>query len=99
VPARKGMAGVDAITKLMGGGTSLGAAIQYVNAIPHDRLIVITDEQSQDRVGEAKAKHAYMINVAGYRPEVGYGSWTRISGFSENVLRYISEAERMGVND
>ncbi len=99
VPPRKGMAGVDALVRLLGGGTSLGAAIEYVNRLPHDRLIVITDEQSQDRVGAAKAKHAYMLNVAGYRPEVGYGAWTRISGFSENALRFITDAERLGVQD
>lgn len=95
---RKGMAGVAEIKRRVGGGTYLGAAVEHVNQFPHDRLIVITDEQSADTVREPRAKHAYMINVAGYRHEVGYGKWTRISGFSENVLRFVRENE-VGLED
>jgi hypothetical protein len=60
----------------------------------HDRLIVVTDEQSHDRVPGPEAKHAYMINVASNRNGVGYGRWTHIDGFSEGVLRFIHEVER-----
>lgn len=96
VPPRRGMAGVDAIRGSQPhGGTYLGAAIQAVNQqVPHSRLIVITDEQSHDSVGGPIVKNAYMINVAAYRNGVGYGPWTRIDGFSENVLRFIHECER-----
>lgn len=95
VPPRKGMAGVDAIVRSQShGSTYLGQALATINAnVPHDRIIVITDEQSQDRVPEPVAKHAYMINVASYQNGVGYGRWTHIDGFSEQVLRFIHEAE------
>lgn len=97
VPARRGMAGVDAIRRSQAHmGTYLGKAVKEINQIPHDRLIVVTDEQSADVVPEAKARHAYMINVAAYEHAIGYGDWTRISGFSENVLNWIHthEAEK-----
>lgn len=94
VPARKGMAGVDAIMTSQGhGGTRLGAAVEMVNRIKSDRLIVITDEQSHDVVPQPNAVHAYMINVASYKPSVSYGAWIKIEGFSEGVLRYIREFE------
>lgn len=96
VPARRGMAGVDAvINSQYHGGTYLGGAVAAVNGIPHDRLIVITDEQSHDRVPDPVAKRAYVINVASAQNGVGYGRWTHIDGFSEAVIRYISEIERL----
>jgi hypothetical protein len=94
VPPRRGMAGVDAIVQSQPhGGTQLGSAVRKLNALAHDRLIVVTDEQSHDRVPEPVAKPAYMINVASYQNGVGYGRWTHIDGFSEGVLRYIRETE------
>lgn len=94
-PPRRGMAGVDTIKRSQNhGGTYLGAAVQAINQqVQHDRLIVITDEQSHDPVGSPIAKSAYMINVAAYKNGVGYGPWVRIDGFSENVLRFIHEHE------
>lgn len=92
-PHRPGLAGIDAILKKVGGGTMLRSAVDKVNKLKHDRLIVITDEQSHDRVPEPVADHAYMINVASYKNGVGYGPWTHIDGFSEGVLRYIREVE------
>jgi hypothetical protein len=68
-----------------------------LNGFPHDRLIVITDEQSHDRVPDPIAKNAYMINVAAHKNGVGYGRWTHIDGFSENVIRFIREVEAEGV--
>lgn len=94
VPPRRGMAGVDAVVRSQPhGGTYLGAAVQAVNKIAHDRLIVITDEQSADQVPDPVARQAYMINVASARNGVGYGRWTHIDGFSEAVLTFIREAE------
>lgn len=94
VPPRRGMAGVDAVVKSQPhGGTYLGAAVQAVQTIAHDRLIVITDEQSADRVPDPVARQAYMINVASARNGIGYGRWTHIDGFSEAVLTFIREAE------
>jgi hypothetical protein len=95
VPARRGMAGIDAIVRSQPhGGTYLGAAVKTANAMTHDRLIVITDEQSHDPVPDPRAEHAYMINTASARNGVGYGRWIHIDGFSEGVLRFIHEVER-----
>ena len=95
VPHRKGMAGVDAIQRSQRhSGTDLRSAVLYANSLPHDRLIVITDEQSRTPVPDPLVKKAYMINVASNRNGVGYGSWVHIDGFSESVIRYIQEMER-----
>ena len=96
VPPRRGMAGVDAVIGSQPhGGTFLGQAVAMLNAkVPHDRLIVVTDEQSHDQVPDPAARHAYLVNVASNRNGVGYGRWTHIDGFSESVLRFIHEYER-----
>ncbi len=95
VPARPGLAGIDAIlNSQVHGGTLLGKAVTHVNGIDHDRLIVITDEQSHDAVPDPVVARAYMINVASNRNGVGYGKWVHFDGFSEQVLRYIAEYER-----
>lgn len=93
VPALHGMALIDAIGK-PSGETRLGKAVNYVRETwpQMDRLIVITDEQSQDTVGPPGCK-GYMINVATYQNGVGYGDWTHISGFSESVVSYIVAME------
>lgn len=94
VPPRRGMAGVDAIIQSQNhGGTYLGAALDQIYKMPHDRLIVITDEQSHDAVPDPIVKASYMINVASNRNGVGYGRWTHIDGFSDGVLRFIRETE------
>lgn len=96
VAPRRGVAGVDAISRSQSHqGTHLGLAVKTLNTMPHDRLIVITDEQSHDPVGNPVAEKAYMINVASNKRGVGYGAWTHIDGFSENIIRYISESEAM----
>lgn len=95
VPARRGMAGVQAIANGAGGGTMLGNAIRRVNQEPHDRLIVVTDEQSGDAFVKPIAKRAYIINVGSNKNGVGYGgNIVHIDGFSESVLRFIHEYER-----
>lgn len=94
VPARRGMALSDAIKRAVpSNGTMLGAAVKRMNSLPHDRLIIVTDEESQDPVPPPIAK-AYMVNVSGSANGIGYGDWTRISGFSEAILTYIMESER-----
>lgn len=96
VPPRRGMAGVDAVIKSQPhGGTELGKAVAHVNRLPHDRLIVITDEQSSDAVPDPVAAKAYMVNVASARNGVGYGRWTHLDGFSEAILRFIPEHEAL----
>jgi hypothetical protein len=97
VPPRRGMAGVDAIVRSQDhAGTQLGAALARLKTVVKERpqrLIVITDEQSHDRVGDPECT-GYMINVASNKNGVGYGPWTHIDGFSEGVLRFIHEVEQ-----
>lgn len=95
VPPRQGMALIDAVIRSQPhGGTYLGQAIESVRKNANaDRLIVVTDEQSHDSVG-APIGRGYMVNVATNERGVGYGAWTRISGFSEAIVQYIAEAER-----
>lgn len=96
VPPRRGMAGVDAVIRSQAhGGTELGKAVTHVNRLPHDRLIVITDEQSKDTAPAPRVAKAYMVNVASARNGVGYGPWVHIDGFSEAVLGFMREHERL----
>ena len=93
VPPRAGLALRDAIhTATRMGSTQLGAAVKRVSELPHDRLVVITDEQSADRVPEPKGL-GYMINVASNRNGVGYGKWLHVDGWSDAIVRFISEHE------
>lgn len=102
VPPRRGMAGVDAVIRSQSHmNTRLAEAVDWVNAnLPGHRLIVITDEQATGGwygtrgVPDPVAGNAYMINVASARNGVGYGKWTHIDGFSENVIRFIHEKEQ-----
>jgi 60 kDa SS-A/Ro ribonucleoprotein len=94
VPARRGFALRDALDASQPhSGTYLFGALKQLNE-PYDRLIVITDEQTRDDVGEPLGK-AYVINVAGYKHGVGYGKWMRIDGWSDAVIDYIREQEDM----
>lgn len=107
IPPRRGMAGIDAIRRSQSGGTRLFDAVAVINEqVKYDRLIVITDEQATGPLvrfghyiqGDRKALpdpigKGYMINVASAKNGVGYGKWSHIDGFSENVIRFILEAE------
>lgn len=95
VPPRRGFALRDALKNVQRPNlTRLGHAKRVVEAREGEyaRLIVITDEQSQDRPTDPLGK-GYVINVASARNGIGYGAWTHIDGWSEGVLRYIEEAE------
>jgi 60 kDa SS-A/Ro ribonucleoprotein len=94
IPPRRGFALRDAMESSQPhSGTYLGAALDAVEE-RYDRIIVITDEQSHDRVGAPRGK-GYMINVASARNGVGYGPWIHIDGFSEAVINYIRELENV----
>jgi hypothetical protein len=97
VPARRGMAGIDAIkNSQLHNGTYLGQAVAHLatlQGLNFDRLVVVTDEQSHDRVPQPDSGSAYMINVASNRNGVGYGKWIHVDGFSENVIRFMREFE------
>ncbi len=92
IPPRRGFALRDAMESSQPhSGTYLGAALDAVED-RYDRIIVITDEQSHDRVPAPRGK-GYVINVASARNGVGYGPWVHIDGFSEAVITYIRELE------
>jgi len=96
VPARRGFALRDAIDRSQAhSGTQLGQAVDELSRQQsYDRLVVITDEQSHDRVPAPKGTRGYVINVASYKNGLGYGKWTHIDGWSESVVEYIRELER-----
>ena len=90
----RGFALVDMVTKMVGGGTDIAQAVQYVNSnIKYDRLVMFTDEESST-VPPAPLNKGYVINVSSSQNGVGYGPWTHINGFSEGTLAYISEYEK-----
>jgi hypothetical protein len=71
--------------------TYLGPAIErMLQVYPEmNRLIVLTDEQSQYRVG--KTPPAFIINFASYQRGVDTdGEVTRINGWSGNVVRFLA---------
>lgn len=92
VPARRGFALADAIKKGPGGGTDTGKALNLAAQHPHDRIIIITDEQSHTAIPVPSGK-GYFINVASYKNGIGYGKWAHIDGFSEAVIDWIREFE------
>lgn len=93
VPAYRGLALASAIVQSQPHlGTYLGKAISTINQTAYDRVIVITDEQSHDRVPGPNGQ-GYLINVASYKPGVGYGPWKHIDGWSERVIDYIRAVE------
>ncbi|HEV2135434.1 MAG TPA: TROVE domain-containing protein [Terracidiphilus sp.] len=96
VASRRGMALRDALEASQPhSGTYLGAALEKAEAdcrLGYDRVVVITDEQSHDRVNAPHGR-GYVINVASNRNGVGYGEWTHIDGWSEAVIDYIAELE------
>lgn len=76
------------------GGTELGKAVNKLHlTTEYDRLIVITDEQTRDRVPSPKGK-GYVLNVGSYQNGINHSAWTTITGFSEAVMDYIRESER-----
>ncbi|MFT3810581.1 MAG: TROVE domain-containing protein [Micropepsaceae bacterium] len=94
VAPRRGFALRDAmLSSQVPNGTLLGAAVTEVDRKDR-RLIVFTDEQSQDKVPSPKGV-GYMINVASYRNGVGSGPWLRVDGFSEAIVRWIVARERV----
>lgn len=103
VPARRGLALVDAIHgmchPLGGGGIFLTQVCEYLRKEglkDIDNMIVITDEQDCDTItsplkAKPLGKRNYLINIASAKNGIGYKpNWTHIDGWSEHVLRYIN---------
>lgn len=98
IPPRTGFGMLAAIREVREpANTMLGAAVRHVYSVfPEcDRIIVVTDEQSQDRPPHPQG-HGYIINVAGNKNGIAYGPWVSIDGWSEAVLDYIREHETDG---
>lgn len=101
LPPRQGFALRDAIVHSQPhGSTYLGGALEAIKKNPekteknYDRMIVITDEQSHDKVADPVWEHSYMVNVASAKNGVGYGAWHHIDGFSEAIVRYVQAYEK-----
>lgn len=93
-PAYSGIALADALKgQVPAQATLLGKAVRELNTSHYDRLIVITDEQSEDAPPPPRGK-GYVINVASAKPGIGYGPWTHIDGWSERVVDYVREHEQ-----
>lgn len=94
VPPRKGFALAEAIDRAVpSNGTLLGHAIKSASG-RYERIIVLTDEESQDAIVDPDAgTKAYMVNLASTQRGVGYGRWTHLDGFSEAVIAFIRESE------
>jgi hypothetical protein len=74
------------------GGTHLAASLNKLrNYVPStDRIIVVTDEQSDDGNDANWAKYGYICNVAPYQPGLELsGGWNRINGWSERIVDWI----------
>lgn len=97
VAPRKGFALREAIMNSQpSNGTLMGKAVTAVNQVGYDRLIVISDEESQDRVPNPIGNKGYILNVASYKNGVNSSAWTTVTGFSESVIDYIRESEKVG---
>ncbi len=93
IPNRRGFALRDAVEKTRGGRTLLGRAVATMNALRADRLIVFTDEESQDPVPAPLFLRSYMINVASSANTVTTNKWVSVTGFSEKIVDYIHMVE------
>lgn len=114
LPARRGFALRDVIEEarraLGGGGIFLRQVMDFVKQKEKkaDRIIVFTDEQDCERPDQPEKSAAkadafgtrnYLINVSVERNGIGYGpKWVHFDGFSEAVLKYIYEAEQIGLD-
>lgn len=97
VPKAQGIHGIEKIENSQpNNGTELiGAVCHLHKREAYDRLIVTSDEQAaSDYRGLPHPEgYGYVINVASNRNGIGYGPWVHIDGFSEQVIRFISEWE------
>lgn len=76
-------------------GTYLGKAVKEVNKLDYDRIVIITDEQTADKVPPPNPNtKGYVINIATYEKGIGYDEWIHINGWSEAVISYITELEK-----
>lgn len=98
VPPRRGFGLLEAMNKVRNPvSTYLGRAVKYVyEEFPEcDRVIVVTDEQSADKPPKVQGT-GYIVNVSSDKPSIAHGEWVSLTGFSENLIRYIQASEEKG---
>jgi hypothetical protein len=97
VPPRRGFALRDVLYKYAERDcTNTQLAIDLANCNNYDRIIVFTDEQSHTNVYPSLyGAKSYIVNIAPYKNGIGYGDWQHIDGWSEAILSYIQEFERI----
>jgi hypothetical protein len=95
VRPRRGFALRDEIVNCPhNGSTDLRAGIVEALAEGYDRIIIITDEQSQTPlIGPGLGKRGYIINVANMQNGVGYREYVHVDGWSEAIVDYIQAFE------
>jgi hypothetical protein len=74
-------------------GTYLGAAVKaFMARFPElDRLVVLSDEQAQDRVSYPPGTPSFIINLASTQRGIAWqGKVTRIHGWSGAVVRWLA---------
>ena len=95
IPARRGFALRDAISKSVGGGTKMWESIRSAAKDRRNRvMIVITDEQTTDsgKYSDANSDLLVIINVASYQNGVGYEKdVVHINGWSDSVIHWLRE--------
>lgn len=101
-PPRRGFALKDALIQSQPHGcTWLGQAIDSLQSqFPnYKRLIVITDEQTNDNIKPLKYPKNYILNVASYENGIQLAPNTvRINGFSVESVNYIQKLEEIEQN-
>lgn len=97
IPPRRGISLRDSIVSSQPhGGTYLGAVLEKIisSKIEYDRLIIITDEQTNDTIPRMPKGKNYILNIGGYQNGIGNSNqWTTITGFSEASIDFIMELE------
>lgn len=92
---KHGMDLANYIIQHPGGGTEVWRALRHADNLKADRIVCITDEQSSD-AGLPPLTLTYVVNVAGYKNSIVYGgSMVSISGWSEALIDFITEAEKL----
>jgi 60 kDa SS-A/Ro ribonucleoprotein len=113
VPPRRFFALRDAIYSMCkplgGGGIFLKQVMDYIaKEVGHqpDRVIIITDEEDCDGGNPERSpnkaiafgKQNYIINVASGQYGIAYQKFTHINGWSDAVIDYIIESEKLGTS-
>lgn len=87
------------------GGIFLSQVMEYLNKKEQDvaRVIVLTDEEDCDKKCNpdkaiAFGKYNYIMNVSANRNGIAYSKFTHISGFSEQILSFISFSENSEIS-